>query len=63
MAVLSDDVEAFLIEHSMAPTAFGAALGDRHFVRTLRRGRRVWPETEEKVRAFMAEYRPHSVAA
>jgi hypothetical protein len=49
------DVEAFLKAHpEVAPTRFGNdALGDRHFVRTLRAGRRVWPETEVKVRAFM----------
>lgn len=56
MAKLIDDVEAFIAFHQISPTAFGQrALGDRHFVRQLRSGRRVWPETEAKVRAFMAE--------
>jgi len=56
MALL-DDIEAFLATHEdISATALGdRALGDRHFVRQLRLGRRVWPETEEKVRAFMAE--------
>lgn len=52
------EIEAFLAEHEMAPTAFGAFLGDRHFVRQLRGGRRVWPETAERVRAFMRGYCP-----
>ncbi len=56
---LLDDVEAFLLAHAVSATAFGRmSLRDRHFVRQLREGRRVWPETEAKVRRFMATYRP-----
>ena len=56
MDTLLDDIESFLLAHDMSPTAFGSnALSDRHFVRQLRGGRRVWPETEQKARAFMAE--------
>lgn len=41
----------------MADSALGrAAVNDWAFVRQLRAGRRVWPETEAKVRAFMATY-------
>jgi len=60
MATLLDDVEAFLADHpKVSPTAFGdEALGDRHFVRQLRGGRRTWPETEKKVRTFMVAYQP-----
>jgi len=58
MAKLLDDIEAFLATHSMKPTNFGAALGDRHLVRQMRAGRRLWPETEDKVRRYMATYRP-----
>jgi hypothetical protein len=60
MADLLHDVEAFLEANpDIKPTRFGAeALGDRHFVKTLRGGRRLWPETEQKVRTFMAEYQP-----
>jgi hypothetical protein len=59
MKPLLSDIEAFLKAHGMAPTRFGdLALGDRHFVRQIREGRRVWPETEAKVRRFMATYRP-----
>jgi hypothetical protein len=54
MATLLPDIEAFLGTHNFSPTRFGdEALGDRHFVRQLRAGRRVWPETEQKVREFM----------
>jgi hypothetical protein len=62
MALLND-IEAFIETHSLSPTAFGqSALGDRHFVRQLRNGRRVWPETEAKVRRFMATYQPQRAA-
>ncbi|PHP21394.1 hypothetical protein CG471_02150 [Sphingobium sp. IP1] len=58
MATVLPEIEAFLKATGMAPTAFGdQALGDRHFVRQLRAGRRCWPETEAKVRGFMAGYR------
>lgn len=57
MALL-DDIEAFLDTHNLAPSTFGdEALGDRKFVVQLRNGRRLWPETEAKVRRFMATYR------
>lgn len=57
-------VEAFLDRTSMSPVTFGReAMNDPHFVRDLRKGRRVWPETDEKVRTFMATYRPQQVAA
>jgi hypothetical protein len=56
MALLTD-IESFLKVNTISATAFGShALGDRHFVRQLRIGRRVWPETEAKVRHFMATY-------
>nr|WP_218821415.1 hypothetical protein [Sphingomonas laterariae] len=56
MATLLEDIEAFLLRHNMAPSSFGGELGDRHFVRQLRNGRRVWPDTERRVRAKMAEH-------
>jgi hypothetical protein len=61
MESLLQDIEAFLETHSatLSPTAFGVgALKDRHFVRQIRKGRRIWPETEQRVRRFMATYRP-----
>lgn len=59
MTTLLADIEQFLTANGMAPTTLGDnALGDRHFVRQLRKGRRVWPETENRVRHFMANYSP-----
>jgi 2,4-dienoyl-CoA reductase-like NADH-dependent reductase (Old Yellow Enzyme family) len=50
-------IDAFLNDRSVSPVSFGrAAMNDPHFVRDLRKGRRVWPETEAKVRQFMASY-------
>ncbi len=49
------DIEAFLASSGVTPTAFGReALGDPKFVSDIRNGRRVWPETEQKARAFIA---------
>ena len=54
---LVEVVDAFLKARDMSPVTFGrSALNDPHFVRQLREGRRVWPETEAKVRDFMAKY-------
>jgi 2,4-dienoyl-CoA reductase-like NADH-dependent reductase (Old Yellow Enzyme family) len=50
-------IDAFLDERAISHVSFGrAAMNDPHFVRDLRKGRRVWPETEAKVRAFMANH-------
>jgi len=65
---LADAIEAFLAQHEMSPVTFGReALNDPHFVRDIRgegrsRPRRVWPETEARVRHFMATYRPEPKA-
>lgn len=41
----------------MATTTFGKlSLNDAHFVATLRNGRRLWPETMQKIRDFMSHY-------
>jgi hypothetical protein len=54
---LLTDVERFIKTANMAESAFGrGAVNDWKFVRGLRGGRRVWPETEAKVRAFMANH-------
>lgn len=59
MKNLATDIEKFLSETGLAESTFGEkALNDRHFVKQLRKGRRVWPETEQKIRAFMSEYKP-----
>lgn len=71
MSDLLHDIEAFLETHSdtLSATAFGdLAMNDRHLVRRLRGSdgkapRRIWPETEQKIRRFMATYRPEAEAA
>lgn len=51
---LLSDIERFIEKTGVSPTRFGQmAIGDRHLVRTMRMGRRVWPETEAKIRKFM----------
>lgn len=55
MSDLLPKIEAFLEANKMSPTAFGkASVGDPCFVGDLRRGRRVWPDTADKVLAFIA---------
>lgn len=64
MSTLLDDVLAFCETQKLAESQFGVlALNDKNFVPDLRgdrreRPRRLWPETEAKVRHFMATYRP-----
>lgn len=54
-APILEAIERFLTETRTDPTTFGKrALGDPRFVFDLRKGRRLWPETEAKVRAYMA---------
>lgn len=58
---LLSEIEAFLVSHEMKPTTFSLLATDgkdRHFVRQLRAGRRVWPETAKRIRQFMVTYRP-----
>jgi hypothetical protein len=62
METLLTDIEAFIAHHGMAESTFGReALGDWRLIAELRgegraRPRRLWPETEAKVRQFMASY-------
>ena len=64
MSSLLSEIETFIAAHGLAETTFGArAMGDKHLVKQLRgegrrRPRRVWPETEAKVRNFMLTYAP-----
>ena len=58
MSTLLMDIEAFLASHQISAYRFGRdAMGDKHFVRDLRNGRRCWPETEHKARSYMAAYK------
>lgn len=52
---LLTEIKAFLSKTGMGPTYFGLrAANNPHLVSRLEDRRRVWPETEDKVRAFMA---------
>lgn len=55
---LLSEIESFLSETEMGPSYFGkVATGNSELVMRLRSGRRVWPDTEAKVRAFMTAER------
>lgn len=66
---LLSDIEAFVATHGMAESTFGReALGDWKLIDDMRgkgraRARRLWPETEAKVRRFMSTYRPEQADA
>ena len=55
---LIDAIERFLRANGgMSPHTFGRlSMKDPHFVRDVRNGRRLFAETEAKVRRFMEEY-------
>lgn len=51
------DIAIFCERFEMPDTRFGElALNDKPFLSQIRKGRRLWPETESKVRDFMASY-------
>lgn len=57
--MLIDDIKAFCATHGLSIWQFGEkAVNDKSFVKNLEEGRRIWPETEAKVRRFMSTYRP-----
>lgn len=59
-----DEIDAFLKANDMSPTAFGMkSLNDPPFVAQVRKGRRVWPETMDKVRSFMKDHEAESQAS
>lgn len=52
-------IEAFVAKAGMSEITFGRkAMGDPHFVRDIREGRRLWPETEARAEQFIRSYRP-----
>jgi hypothetical protein len=64
MESLQSEIASFMEAHGLSATKFGLlALNDRHLVKQLRKGRRMWPETADKVRQFMVTYRPEREAA
>lgn len=63
MSTLITDIEAFLAETGMGASYFGkAAAKNSELVQRLRAGGRVWPETEEQVRRFIAARREAGAA-
>lgn len=58
MNTLLEDVQTFIAANEMSESRFGVeSLKDKNFVRQLRGGRKTWPDTERKVRTYMASYR------
>lgn len=51
---LLPEIEAFIARHRMKESTFGRLVDDRHIVPQLRAGRRLWPETAERIRRKMA---------
>lgn len=53
---LIQEIEKFLAAQDMGASYFGKkAVGNSEVVPRLRDGGRVWPETEAKIRSFMAQ--------
>lgn len=58
---LRAEVQAFLQQTGMGPTYFGQlAASNTRLVERLESGGRVWPETEQRIRAFMVSHRKAS---
>lgn len=56
---LLKDIDAFLRAENIGEHRFGIlAASNGRLVERLRDGRRVWPETADRVRSFMADRRP-----
>lgn len=54
---LLNDIDNFRREHRMCEHRFGfLAVKNGRLVERLRKGGRIWPDTEAKVRAFMRQY-------
>lgn len=61
---LLSEIDAYLAEAGISEHRFGIlAAHNGRLVERLRNGGRVWPETEERVRAFIAERRKRDRAA
>jgi hypothetical protein len=57
-AILLSEIEAHLAEFPMGEQYFGkVSVGNSELIPRLRRGGRVWPETEMAVRAFILSRR------
>ena len=52
------EIESFLSETGMGESYFGKkAVGNSELVDRLRNGRRIWPDTEDRVRDFIQSQR------
>jgi len=52
---LLDEIETFLSESKMSASYFGkVSINNSELVKRLRKGGRIWPDTEMKIRLFMA---------
>ncbi|MCB4863200.1 hypothetical protein K7W03_26870 [Sphingobium sp. PNB] len=59
MAELLNSISSFCEAHGLSEWQFGElALNDRHLIRQLRDGRDLRMSTVERLKAFMATYRP-----
>jgi hypothetical protein len=62
------EIEKFCATHQLAESTFGRlAVGDWKFIKELRgegrdRPRRLWPDTEQRVRDFMVTYKPEGTS-
>jgi hypothetical protein len=60
---LLEEIEAFLNATGLGASYLGKrAVGNSELVGRLRNGGRVWPETDEALRDFMAKYRESKAA-
>ena len=58
MDELLAEIDAFLKRTQMPVTVFGLnACNDGKLIPTLKKGRRVWPETAQKIRAYIKNYK------
>jgi aspartate carbamoyltransferase catalytic subunit len=61
METLIASIEAFCAEHSLSESQFGIlALNDKNFIADIRGGRDLRLSTVERVKVWMAEYRPEA---
>ena len=57
------EIDVFTAKHRMAESKFGRLVAnDWKLISQLRAGRRIFSETEQKIRTFMAEYQPSEQA-
>lgn len=57
MSTILADIDAFAERYGLSDSQIGRkALNDTKAIGQIRNGRRVWPETEQRIRDFMAAY-------